>query len=356
MRSAIRSVLISIYRNPDSLPLADGFDEVKAERYAMLVYSIASLLFAGIFIAYFQIDALKEDVITITTKPIAGQTCQSLSAVNKQVPFYSFTTAMACPEDFIDSSPPLCTPGFSIKKSTQVAPVIQYDSAFYETYGDCLQAVSTSCTLSMIVTGNYYSSYRADRYTGTYKDVYVSCSFAPGITLAGLQSGNVSLLKLCNADNGDAMYACMPDRPKQGCYSYHYANGTWSIPDFNYGVNCFKYDNDFYDYVSTFTPMTAATLTSVVNDLMPPSSVCAPYLQNPPYQCTRRAALSAFNVLSQSLAITTTCIALLISVTTLVGSYLHGANVSPDPDASDATVSSVGIDAFSSSSPESKSH
>ena len=71
---------IGMYRDPDSLPLVKGLDEVKAGRYAILVYSIAAVVFAFIFIAYFQIDALKENVVSITTTILAGQTCASLAS------------------------------------------------------------------------------------------------------------------------------------------------------------------------------------------------------------------------------------------------------------------------------------
>ena len=54
---------IGMYRDPETLPLAKGLDEVKAGRYAIIVYSAAGVVFAVIFIAYFQIDSLKEDVI-----------------------------------------------------------------------------------------------------------------------------------------------------------------------------------------------------------------------------------------------------------------------------------------------------
>ena len=95
----------------------------------------------------------------------------------------------------------------------------------------------------------------------------------------------------------------------------------------------------------TIPPTNSARLTSVVNDLMPPSSVCAPFKKNPPYQCTNRAALGVVTVLGNALAITSTCITLLVIVTSFVASYLHG---SP----SMIPISSVGIEA--SSNPESK--
>ena len=63
---------IGMYRDPETLPLAKGLDEAKAGRYAISVYSIAAVVFAVIFIAYFQIDSLKEDVITISYQQLVG--------------------------------------------------------------------------------------------------------------------------------------------------------------------------------------------------------------------------------------------------------------------------------------------
>jgi len=191
LQSTTRRMLISKYRDPDSLPLAKGLDENKAESYAMLVYSIASLVFATIFIAYFQIDALKEDVTTITTESLAGQTCYSLTKVNAQVPFEveAFRNASKCPA-YASSSPdpsfPLCTPAFDIQLvgSSIPAPVIRYDASFYETYGACLQAVSTKCnwlhmyylvsSLGLVFPGHYFLLFYAKHHANqsTYFDMY----------------------------------------------------------------------------------------------------------------------------------------------------------------------------------------
>jgi len=349
---------IGMYRDPDSLPLVIGLDEVKAGRYAILVYSIAAVVFAFIFIAYFQIDALKENVVSITTTILVGQTCESLATVNKQAPFEAMRTALACPafaSTTLNASFPLCTPLFSVGQVdgvtslAQKSPVIVYDSAFYTTFDACLEAVSTNCT---------FSRYDTDVNTASPKRfISFSCSFAPRITLSGLQG-----LRFCG---GNDRY----------CANY---------PE-NFYPTSFNDGSAAYDFLANpprwnatllyLPPVDASKLTSVVNNVMPPSSVCAPYKENPPYQCTQRVAPSGLTVLANSFAITSTCITLLVAVTTFVASSLHGSTAVIRPTVMPTEwaeieakvielfqrrekvshgypLSSVGIDA--SSSPESK--
>lgn len=244
--------LVSVYRDHEQVPLIRGLDERRAGKYAGLVYFLGAVVFAATFIVFAQVDALKVQQTSIVPSPLAGQNCQALSAVNKQVAISQLLAAVSHPPTF----------SFTVPGTT---PAVSYDSAFFKTHADCLAAVSTTCSWTFTGTAQY-SSY-----------VYISCDFAPSVTLKGLSSQDIY--------------------PMQ-----------WTGTDQN--------------------AVSSAALTAVVNTLYPPSSVCAPFLNNPPYQCTQLANVNGFSVLNQALAITSASIAILVAVSKTLIYYYHRTEAS----------------------------
>ena len=269
------------YRDINTLPYISSLKDKKAQLLGVTIYIFGAIVFTISFISYILFNGLK-DKSSSTTTTVENDSCVMLSAVDKSVEASDLYKFIVNENNIFGY---YLSFGFSFSNTM---PSITYDKSFYSTYQKCIDSVSISCSVqySFLYNGSSsgYINGQLYPYNTSEYNVFSTCYIADKISLTGLND---------------------------------------SLGMFNTPLTCTVVKGPCLDWFNCLNYFTSSNMTSLMNSLYPASTICQPFYDNPPYQCTTYTTKSYLKIISQSLAIASGFTQTLFSLSLFVLKHNH---------------------------------
>ena len=265
------------FRDLNALPIAGRMPEHVALRASMLSYVTGGTVFILSMIAFYFLGSLQLTTSEISTSIRAGASCKLISGISLVRNIgASFYTAMTGNSQFAGCSFPVSSTSPFCQCAVYSIPAVSivYDSAYFSTHEDCISNVVYSCTTEF------------DTLNGAY---FVACNFT-----------------------SDGAISYTSRDPFAGTMMEYFTTTTTGMLSSMSGIApCSK-------------PVpTPAQLSVAVKSGLPPSYICAPFLQHPPYLCSVSSRLSPLQMVAQSSSLATNAIFVAGLVLVTILKWLH---------------------------------
>lgn len=317
------------YRDQSKLDYLPAFNDTTVARIDRISYAIAALV--GLFgILYFSLAnaAMTNDVAVSSVRLSDGYSCKMIASITRTVDIFtnswrkgaiSISESQAKVSDFnsqIADLPvsaalvPLILKNprpdyvtrpweFQIEIMSSDGNQLKYDNAKFDTHEDCLTAARAQTTCKM----------QGDKEFTNYPTTQgVWNSYDPNVCQTDLQ---------CSSFNGKVFYSSAApvyvNRTLLANPEIGKCNNQWNVS------SC----SDFNPKCQSLERFRAGYEERFRKNVFTPELLCMPFLENPPYICTKAVPPSVPSILSQSFAFTTTALAVMKTVLSFAVKMRH---------------------------------
>ena len=298
-----------------SNPFLPGFSEIVIVRIERV--SIAIAFMAGLFgILYFSLaPSAATTAIEISRVQLAGYNCKMISGTSRAInPFPNAYSSLPNREALMNFSDNLVQAGKAISIQNSNFPngycmsdcgesifnqrnflydqVLEYENVQFDYYDDCLAQAEFSCTYVDIPQGSSCPQVES----GSWPELKSSIS--------------------CKSLKGKLQLAPKTSTGSNMQIKYLWAsllNETLGFGECNNQfvklqnlTTCSNVQNQHCRGLTKFL----SSFERLLENMITPATICLPFLDNPPYLCKKTEPLSVPSILSQSLAFTTSALAL----------------------------------------------
>lgn len=271
---------------------------VRIDRLSMTSAAVVGLL----AILYFSLaPAASSTVLEVSSVLLSGYNCKMIAAVTREIQLFQVVPDKVLDDfqaEFVIASKSLAVTA----QTPSSIPIIlgksflAYDNARFDTYEACLATAKADTTCKWLP-----STYKQ---TSAPSPVYSSCVTKPSCSVFG---GKIVL-----SQNGFEVNQTLLANPAYGKCSNQANIPTCS----NINENC----NGLGEFLAIYHER-------IRNAVLTPEVICKPYLDYPPYLCTKSQAMNVPSILSQSLAFATSTIAVVKAFSFMVVKMLPNVEV-----------------------------
>ena len=266
--------------------------------------SMTSAAIVGLFaILYFSLaPAASSTVLEVSSVLLSGYNCKMIAAVTREIQLFQVVPDKVLDDfqaEFVIASKSLAVTAQNPSSITAILSksFLAYENAMFETHEACLATAKADTTCKWLPS--------------TYKQtsspvVYSSCITKPSCSSFG---GKIFL-----SQNGLEVNQTLLANPAYGKCSNQANIPTCS----NINENC----HGLGEFLAIYQD-------KIRNTVLTPEVICKPYLDYPPYLCTKSQALNVPSILSQSLAFATSTIAVVKAASFMIVKMLSNVEVVP---------------------------
>ena len=272
--------------------------------------SMTSAAIVGLFgILYFSLaPAATSTLIEVSSVRISGYNCKMISAVTRQIDAFHVISDKI----FDDFDAEVVAASKSLKVTAQSGSiygllgksVLNYENAMFETYEACLATAKADTTCKWLPSSYKLSSSPGPVYPSCLTNIL--CSSFNGKIWYYLAGNGGAILQVNQTLLADPAYGKCNNQANVSACS-------------NINENC----QGLGQFLATFED-------KIRKIVLTPEVICKPYLDYPPYICSKSQALNVPSILSQSLAFATSALAAVKAISFMVVKMLSQRKIQDD--------------------------